>query len=86
LLGSHPVWEIFRSLYQMKQRPYVIGGMFIFVGYFWMLLRRAERTIPEELIEFRRKEQVQRLRYAFGRAARASITPALPGGYSASSD
>jgi glycosyltransferase involved in cell wall biosynthesis len=86
LLGSHPGWEVFRSLYQMTKRPYVIGGMFIFVGYFWMLLRHAERTIPQELIEFRRKEQVQRLRYAFRRVAPASIAPALPGGSSASSD
>jgi biofilm PGA synthesis N-glycosyltransferase PgaC len=81
LLGSHPGWELFRSLYQMTKPPYLIGGTFIFAGYFWMLLRRAERTIPEDLIEFRRKEQIRRLRDAFRRASLA-----LPGGCGTSSD
>jgi len=84
LLGSHPAWEVFRSSYQMKNRPYVIGGIFIFIGYFWMLLRGAERTIPQELIEFRRKEQIQRLRFALRRVARAGL--ALSGGYNAPSN
>ena len=26
LLGNHPLWEVFRSFYQMKHKPYVIGG------------------------------------------------------------
>jgi poly-beta-1,6-N-acetyl-D-glucosamine synthase len=86
LLGSHPWWEVFRSLYQMQKWPYLLGGISIFLGYFWMYLRRAERTIPEELIEFRRKEQMQRLRVAFRRATRASVALALPGGYNASSN
>ena len=80
LLGSHPAWEVFRSLYQMGSRPYVIGGVFIFVGYFWMWLSRAERTMPKDLIEFRRKEQIERLRCVFRRAARASSALALLGG------
>jgi biofilm PGA synthesis N-glycosyltransferase PgaC len=83
LLGSHPGWEVFRSLYQMRKPPYLIGGIFIFIGYFWMLLLRRERTIPENLMEFRRKEQIQRLKSAFRRAARASAALALPGIYSA---
>jgi len=80
LLGNHPAWEVFRSLYQMGSRPYVIGGVLIFVGYFWMWLSRAERTMPKDLIEFRRKEQIGRLRSAFRRAAGASGALALPGG------
>ncbi len=79
LLGSHPGWEIFRSLYQMKNRPYVIGGIFLLIGYLWMLIRGAERTIPAELMEFRRREQMHRLRCVFERALRGSV-PALMSG------
>lgn len=68
LLGSHPAWEVFRSLYQMKNKPYVVGGILILFGYFWTMLRLNERTISEELISLRRDEQLQRLKRTFRRA------------------
>src|SRR5882762_105857 len=61
LLGSHPAWEMFRSVYQMSARPYVVGGALILLGYVWAMLRRVERTIPLDLVELRQTEQVQRL-------------------------
>ncbi len=60
-LGGHPIWEIFRSLYQIKNKPYVVGGMLILTGYFLTLLKREKRPILPELIAFRRKEQMRRL-------------------------
>lgn len=83
LLGSHPLWELFRSIYQMTKRPFVIGGICIFVGYCWMLLRRAERTIPEDLIGFRRNEQIRRLRHTLRLVPRTGVAPIFPGGYDA---
>jgi cellulose synthase/poly-beta-1,6-N-acetylglucosamine synthase-like glycosyltransferase len=62
LLGSHPLWEVSRSIYQMRYPPYVIGGILIFVAYFWRLLTGVERTMPADLIAFRRKAQLQRLK------------------------
>jgi poly-beta-1,6-N-acetyl-D-glucosamine synthase len=74
LLGSHPIWEIVRGVYQMGNRPYVIGGMLILVSYFWNCLSGAEQTIPRDLMAFRRKDQMARLRYTFRRAAMESVT------------
>lgn len=62
LLGNHPAWEFLRSLYQMKYRPYVVGGFLVFISYVWHLLRQAERTIPTDLMALRQKEQLDRLR------------------------
>ena len=62
ILGSHPTFEIFRSAYQMKNRPYIVGGLLNWAGYVWAMLRRVERTMPEELIEIRRSDQMQRLK------------------------
>ena len=62
LLGNHPVWEFFRSFYQMQYRPYVIGGLLVLVSYFWHLVRRVERTMPRELIELRQSDQMKRLK------------------------
>ena len=64
-LGGHPLWEVFRSFYQMKNRPYVLGGLFLLSGYVWGFLSRVERPIPAELVAFRRKEQMQRLKKLF---------------------
>src|SRR5207245_1880491 len=62
LLGSHPVFEVFRSVYQMRKRPYVVGGVLMFVGYFSTLLRHVERSIPEDLVAVRRNNQMHRLK------------------------
>ncbi|HEX8950106.1 MAG TPA: glycosyltransferase family 2 protein [Dissulfurispiraceae bacterium] len=72
-LGGHPVWEIFRCIYQMKLRPYVIGGVMILSGYLWAGITRMERPISPELVRFRRKEQMQRLASLLGRVVRFRI-------------
>jgi len=64
-LGGHPLWEICRTLYQMTKRPFVVGGLVLGAGYFWSMIRREERPISPEMIAFRRREQMQRLREFF---------------------
>jgi poly-beta-1,6-N-acetyl-D-glucosamine synthase len=62
LLGNHPVWEIFRSVYQMARKPYVIGGLLVLSAYFWNAVRGVKRNIPEELMAIRRSDQIKRLK------------------------
>jgi poly-beta-1,6-N-acetyl-D-glucosamine synthase len=62
LLGNHPVWEFFRGVYQMTHRPYIIGGTLVLASYIWSSLCGAERSIPTELMELRRGEQLDRLK------------------------
>jgi glycosyltransferase involved in cell wall biosynthesis len=64
-LGSGPLWEIFRTLYQMTKKPYIIGGSFLLFGYVKAGLMREERPISKELVEFCRKEQFTRLKKIF---------------------
>ena len=64
-LGGHPLWEIFRALYQMTKKPFVIGGLTLAAGYVWATIKRVERSIPRELVAFRRREQMQRLTKLF---------------------
>jgi glycosyltransferase involved in cell wall biosynthesis len=61
-LGGHPAWELFRALYQMKSRPFVIGGVTLLSGYLWAYLTGMERPIPGELIAFHQREQLERLK------------------------
>jgi glycosyltransferase involved in cell wall biosynthesis len=61
-LGFHPVWEVFRSVYQMTRRPFIVGGAAMLSGYSWAMLRRPERSVNQELIRFQRQDQMRRLR------------------------
>jgi len=74
-LGFHPVWQVCRSVYQMTRRPYVIGGVALFTGYFWAMLHRCQRSVSPELLGFQREDQMRRLRKFFG--IRASMSPSL---------
>jgi len=62
LLGSHPLWEIFRTIYQMRKPPYVVGALWLLAGYVSAAIRRAERPVGRDLVRFRRHEQMQRLK------------------------
>jgi poly-beta-1,6-N-acetyl-D-glucosamine synthase len=70
-LGGHPVWELFRTAYQMTKAPYIVGGLSLLAGYVTASVRRAERPISPELVAFRRREQMQRLKQF--------LTGAMPG-------
>ena len=62
MFGGHPLWEFFRAAYRLTRRPYIIGGCLTFIGYFSALLSRAEKLFPADVIRFRRREQMNRLR------------------------
>lgn len=64
-LGNHPFWEIFRTIYQMTKKPYILGGLLLFVGYAWSSLCRTEKPISEDLLKFNRNEQMERLKKSF---------------------
>jgi hypothetical protein len=61
LLGNHPLWEVFRSVYQMAHKPYFIGGFLVLASYVWNAVRGVEKTITPELMILRRNEQLKRL-------------------------
>jgi len=61
-LGSHPLWEVSRCFYQMTKRPFVIGGCAVLGGFAWAAMTRLERPVSMELVTFRRREQLQRLK------------------------
>jgi biofilm PGA synthesis N-glycosyltransferase PgaC len=66
-LGSHWIWEISRTIYQSGKKPYLLGGIALLSGYMWSMVRRVERPVSTELIKFRHREQMQRLKDFVGR-------------------
>ena len=60
--GNHPLWQCFRTVYQMSRRPVIFGGAALMAGYVWGGIRRVRRPVSPELVAFVRREQVQRLK------------------------
>jgi glycosyltransferase involved in cell wall biosynthesis len=61
-LGGHPLWELFRSVYRMAKKPYVLAGVALFWGYFRAFLKHDQRPVSDELMKFHRKDQMRMLR------------------------
>jgi glycosyltransferase involved in cell wall biosynthesis len=69
-VGGHPLWEISRGFFQMRKKPFVLGGLWFTGGYLWSWLKRIERPISPELMAFHRHEQMARLNRIFKRSGR----------------
>ncbi|MFP4013481.1 MAG: glycosyltransferase family 2 protein [Chitinispirillaceae bacterium] len=66
-LGGHPLWQLFRCCFQMTRPPYLMGGVFLFLGYMNGVVTRMERPLSNDLIQFHRAEQMRRLRSIVGK-------------------
>jgi biofilm PGA synthesis N-glycosyltransferase PgaC len=80
LVGGHPLWQLMRSVFQMRARPYVVGGVSLLAGYLSAWALRKTSPVPVELREFHRREQMDRLRRLVPRrpiaaAATRNVTP-----------
>lgn len=65
IMGVHPLWQLFRSIYQMSRKPVFLGGTFLLTGYVWAALTRASKPVSREFVEFRGKEQMRWLKGYF---------------------
>lgn len=68
LVGSHPVWMLFRTVYQATKKPFVLGGISLAWGYVSTWFHGVQRPVSDELVRFHRHEQMKRLKgYLTGR-------------------
>lgn len=61
-LGGHPIWEFCRVGYRMTKRPYLIEGLALGAGYVYAFITREKRPVSPKLMQFHRKEQMQKLK------------------------
>ena len=61
-VGTSPIWELCRTVYQMTKKPFVVGGLMTGVGYVWSFVRGVERPVSREMVDFCRSEQMHRLK------------------------
>jgi len=72
-IGGHPVWQLFRGIFQMRERPWVFGGLALILGYYWAWLTRVKSPVPAEVRKFHRREQMARLKRLFSRRAHRPV-------------
>jgi biofilm PGA synthesis N-glycosyltransferase PgaC len=68
VLGVHPLWQAFRSVYQMTRKPVFFTGFLLLSGYLWAWITRAPKPVPEEFVRFREREQMGWLREYYRKA------------------
>jgi len=61
-LGSHPLFEILKSIKSITAEPYLLFAMTRICGYLIPYFKRQRRPVTEEFIQFLRKEQLSKLK------------------------
>jgi glycosyltransferase involved in cell wall biosynthesis len=63
-LGSHPLFELLKCLRRVKSKPYALYAFLRMTGFVWGYFRREKRMVTQELVQYLRREQMQRLRWS----------------------
>ncbi|HDR68552.1 MAG TPA: glycosyltransferase family 2 protein [Bacteroidaceae bacterium] len=61
-IGTHPLFMFFKAIKRMFwERPYCLSGTARFFGYMTGYLKKLERQLPVEAIDYLRQEQLRRI-------------------------
>lgn len=64
-LGSHPLFEFFKCIRRIGEKPYLIGAFIRMCGFVWPNLIQQPRLVSSEFIGYLRKEQLTLLKSFF---------------------
>ena len=57
-----------------QRERWIIGGCLLFAGYYWAMLTGRPKSVSEDIVRFRRREQMIRLKKLFGKLLGRSQT------------
>jgi lipid II:glycine glycyltransferase (peptidoglycan interpeptide bridge formation enzyme)/glycosyltransferase involved in cell wall biosynthesis len=60
--GSHPLFEVFKCLQRLLEKPLLVGGLVRLSGFTWSWVRGDKRPVSKDFVTFLRGEQKQKLR------------------------
>jgi glycosyltransferase involved in cell wall biosynthesis len=61
-MGYHPLYEAAKCLGQLRKRPVILGSLAQFSGYTWAAWKNIRTELPEDVVAFNRRQQLQTLR------------------------
>ena len=56
-MGYYPLFMFARSIHRMARRPFIIGGISMFMGYSYSILTRQKRQTEPTVVAYLRKKQ-----------------------------
>jgi len=65
VMGVHPLWQLLRSIYQMRGKPLFLSGFLLLLGYLWAMVTQPRKPVSEEFVKFRMQEQMRWLNEYF---------------------
>jgi glycosyltransferase involved in cell wall biosynthesis len=60
-MGYHPLFQLIKCSYRIIEKPYLLGSILRFMGYWYGYLKAEKLIIPKDLIKFIRKDQLKRI-------------------------
>lgn len=62
-LGSHPLFEIIKSIRRFSYTPFFLYAFTRMCGYMWPYFQRKKRPVSDEFVKYLRREQLSRLKF-----------------------
>jgi len=59
--GMHPLFEVLKALHRATEPPFLISSFLRLAGFGWAWLRREPQPLPRGVMDFFRREQLERL-------------------------
>lgn len=76
--GSDPVFEFLKCAVRLSERPWLVGSVTRFLGFAWAGVSKEKRPVPQEFIDFLRKEQRAKILGVFRGAGRKWLRVQTP--------
>lgn len=64
-LGYHPLYFLAKTVNRLRERPYIVGSLFMFCGYCWAFFLKDKDRVPFEVSAYLKKEQINKLYLPF---------------------
>jgi len=77
--GSHPLFEVLKSLRRIPSRPMVFGALYRIAGFVAGYLKREPRLVSPDFIQFLRSEQYSRMSTMIGDGLRECLPATIQG-------
>jgi glycosyltransferase involved in cell wall biosynthesis len=61
-MGYHPLFQFVKSIYRLKERPFIVSGILHFIGFIWANIKREKRAVSKDFIAYLRTEQLARMK------------------------
>jgi len=61
-VGYHPFYQLLKCINRLREKPYIIGSLLRFSGFWWATLRNEHRQLDENFIKHHKQEQLKRIR------------------------